>query len=222
MLNKIYRCIRIAQSSDIHLVFSVTSSQLLHFIIFIMCNPLLSPVPAGVVILTLLHLWLYCEFLSPPSQCVPPCAWMLLNCICWGFNCKVVQTMDLKAHGKYVRWLATYSKIGMLWNKRLLFRRSIIPSEHWTWRSQFSEGKCKQKKAKTKKQNESCPVGTFCKGGFVPVLHICVKCFVCTWKHTCVQMLSVYVYLYKSYETYILYFKMWVHFFNGLYFLEQF
>lgn len=82
MLNKIYRCIRIAQSSDIHLVFSVTSSQLLHFIIFIMCNPLLSPVPAGVVILTLLHLRLYCEFLSPPSQCIPPCPWMLLNCIC--------------------------------------------------------------------------------------------------------------------------------------------
>lgn len=62
MLNKVYRHIRVTQSSDIHLVFSVTSSQLPHFI---MCNPLLSPVPAGAVILTLLHLWLYCEFLSP-------------------------------------------------------------------------------------------------------------------------------------------------------------
>lgn len=45
--------------------FSVTSSQLLHFII---CNPLLSSVPAATVILTLLHLWLYCEFLSPMGK----------------------------------------------------------------------------------------------------------------------------------------------------------
>lgn len=45
--------------------FSVASSQLLHFII---CNPLLSSVPAATVILTLLHLWLYCEFLSPMGK----------------------------------------------------------------------------------------------------------------------------------------------------------
>lgn len=107
----------------------------------------------------------------------------------------------------------------MIWNKRLVFRSSIYSIRALDPEFAVFRGENVNKR-KPKQRSRMIPVqcGPFAKE-ILHLFHIYVQnVFVCIWKHTCVQMWSVYVYLYTSYETYTLYFGKGVHFFKWILF----